>query len=158
MEKKIYSRPVMDVEIFTPNHFCATCEEPVPGVKISAYWDVVNDSGYSTILVHDGAADNICMPTKEYIEPDGKVEATGSYNIKNGWYFNKTIYSYRNGAHPGGRISFNDSGFSPVTGYENATVYVRYHVAYIFKERPSDDIIDMGTNYDPTSPAHKTMS
>ena len=153
MEKKIYSRPYAAEECFTPNQYVASCEEPAKGLSFVCYWDPLtkNDG-----LVRDGNADDYCMVTKEHIEAKGKLAYSGQSHIGYGWYFNKTIYN-RIGSESD--QPFTPSYFSVVDGYENATVYIGpAHYAYIFKERPSQDIIDKGTNYNPNDPTQKTMS
>ena len=153
MEKKIYSRPYAAEECFTPNQYVASCEEPAKGFSFESYWDPLIRN--SMELVIDGNADGYCEVTYEHIEVGGKLAQQGKYHINQGWYFNKTIYSRNNSESS---QPFTPRYFNVVPGYENATVYIGpAHYAYIFKERPSDDIINK-PNYNPNNPDHKTMS
>lgn len=73
MEKKIYSRPIMAVETFTPNFYCAGCQDhliydmtPINGAHVEAVQDFEHDWLWNSL--QEGRNGN-----HKKIQPHGKT-------------------------------------------------------------------------------------
>ena len=127
MEKKIYSEPVMAVELFTPNQFVAACGDHwEPATKLGkTFWaDVVHDSGrYS--YGPDGIIDS--KNAEEFLHggaPSGDLGYDASL-LKGHWFENMTLYKKATSRSiPSGTQYSNREWMLPMDGYENVAIYI----------------------------------
>ena len=129
MEKKIYSEPVMAVELFTPNQFVAACgDDWIPATKLGKdFWaDVAHDYGREKYgYGPDGIIDS---SNAEFFNdghaPNGVTGANLDL-LRGHWFENMTLYkkvstSIQSGSH------YTDTSYMvPLSSkYNNVAIYI----------------------------------
>lgn len=128
MEKKIYSEPVMAVELFTPNQFVAACgDDWVPATQLGKnFWaDVVHDYGNENYGY--GPDGIINSSTVEYFNAGHAPNAaTGSEAslLKGHWFENMTLYKKVSTSIPSGSRYTDTRYMVPMSGYEDVAIYI----------------------------------
>lgn len=128
MEKKIYSEPVMAVELFTPNQFVAACgDDWVPASQWGKdFWaDVVHDDGgqyYS--YGPDGIINSSTVEFFDNGTPPNAALGAEAGLLKGHWFENMTLYKKLTTTIPSGTRYTNTTYMRPYTGYENVAIYI----------------------------------
>ncbi|MBR6988567.1 MAG: hypothetical protein IKH95_01910 [Bacteroidaceae bacterium] len=128
MEKKIYSEPVMAVELFTPNQFVAACgDDWIPATQLGKnFWaDVVHDGGYAG---YSYGPDGIINSSNAEFFNAGHAPNGGTgfdANLLRGhWFENMTLYKKVSTSIPSGSRYTNTNYMVPMSGYENVAIYI----------------------------------
>ncbi|MBR0432138.1 MAG: hypothetical protein IJK15_00370 [Bacteroidaceae bacterium] len=128
MEKKLYSKPLLTAERFTPQEFTAACEVFIPAGKISnVFWaDMVHDNGFSYSLGKDGYIDSANMEQfHDGSAPTALMTTSYGVDARGRWFEHMTLYRKLVTSHNAGSDRYTNTRImSPMSGYEDVAIYI----------------------------------
>ena len=112
MDKKVYNKPSLKLEIFTPNEYIATCWYIAEGDcwNVLFYKDADGDGRYKNegtedLRIHDSHGR---LPVQGFYKTEEGKEASKVENIS--WWYGGTVPSGKN-------WEFDKHGFTEITSY-----------------------------------------
>ncbi len=128
MEKKIYSEPVMAVELFTPNQFVAACgDDWIPAEQIgSTFWaDVVKENWSGYTYGPDGIINESTVESFLYGHAPNAATGAEANLLRGHWFENMTLYKKVTSVSiPSGTSYTNTRYMQPMSGYEDVAIYI----------------------------------
>lgn len=163
MEKKLYSKPLLTAECFTPQQFVAACDTMIPSTQLGVtFWaDLVDGRGYNYVIGKDNIIDNSNL--EQFYNghaPNGGTGFSGN-QLKGHWFENMTLYRDLTGGHfnQGSDRYTNSSIMQPISGYENVAIYItKGAVAKVWIYRGEGGNKPSNPDWQNPSSTFKTMS